>query len=207
MSKRKTSQPTVQKLLDTAETIVARDGLVGLTYDRVSKDAGVAKGTVLYHFASKEDLITAVIERLVSRFDAALSHAMSSDPDASGRAVRAYIAATHEGDAFTGEYFDRVNGAITAALANTPERLAAVQAQGRRHQDAIIADSPDPVLATIVRMAIDGLWFAESLGLMNYDPALKAAVLTRLKSWTYDKETAAANDAPKNNEKGEKNAK
>ena len=56
--------------------------------------------------------------------------------------------------------------------------------QGARHQRAIEADGIDPVLATIIRMANDGMWFAESFNLMRYDEQLKDAVEQRLLSWT-----------------------
>ncbi len=181
---------TRTRLLDAAEEIVARDGVLALTFDRVAEQAGVAKGTALYHFDCKEALTSAMIERFVERFDTAWADQISADAEPRDRAVRAYINATHRGEPFTGRHFDHVNGAITAALANSPERLRPVQDQGERHQKAIEQDAADPVLATIIRMAVDGLWFAESFNLMRYDPALKAAVIDRLTGWTH------GNDAP-----------
>lgn len=175
---------TRTKLLDAAEEIVARDGVSALTFDRVAGLAGVAKGTVLYHFDCKDALTAAMIARFVERFDTAWTQAIEADPEETGRAIRAYIDATHRGEPLTGRHFDYVNGAITAALTNSPERLAPVQDQGQRHQLAIEADAVDPVLATIIRMAVDGLWFAESFNLMRYDPELKTAVIECLSEWT-----------------------
>lgn len=189
--KRPRVHATRTKLLDAAEEIVAQDGVLALTFDRVAEHAGVAKGTALYHFDCKEALTSAMIERFVERFDTAWADAIDADPVAQGRAIRAYINATHSGEPFTGRHFDHVNGAITAALANSPERLAPVQEQGRRHQQAIEADVADPVLATIIRMAVDGLWFAESFNLMRYEPALKKAVIERLGEWARGEATPA----------------
>lgn len=196
MTKGKRVNQTRKRLLDAAEEIVARDGVLSLTFDRVAEQAGVAKGTVLYHFDCKEALTAAMIARFVDRFDTAWADAISADPDPLGRSVRAYVNATHRGEPFTGRHFDSVNGAITAALANSPERLEPVQAQGQRHQRAIEDDAPDPVLATIIRMAVDGLWFAESFNLMRYDPALKAAVIDRLVAWTHGRGEPAAGRTP-----------
>jgi AcrR family transcriptional regulator len=184
MAKGKQIHQTRKRLLDAAEEIVANEGVLSLTFDRIAEQANVAKGTVLYHFDCKEALTAAMIERFVERFDTAWADSIRSDPDPPGRNIRAYITATHRGEPATGRNFDEVNGAITAALANSPARLGAVQAQGQRHQEAIESDSVDPVLATIIRMAIDGLWFAESFNLMRYDPKLKAAVVNRLTEWT-----------------------
>ena len=184
MAKGKRIHPTRKRLLDAAEEIVANQGVLSLTFDRIAEQANVAKGTVLYHFDSKETLTAAMIERFVERFDTAWADSIRSDPDPRGRNIRAYITATHRGEPFTGRYFDDVNGAITAALANSPAKLRAVQAHGQRHQKAIESDSVDPVFATIIRLAIDGLWFAESFKLMRYDPKLKAAVVNRLTEWS-----------------------
>lgn len=180
---------TRNRLLDAAERVVARGGVKGLTFDNVALEANAAKGTVLYHFESKDALSSAMLARFITRFDMAWGDAIASDPISRGRAVRAYVTATF-GDLalgeppLTGADFDPVNGALTAALAETPERLAPVREQGQRHQAAITTDGLDPVMATIIRLAVDGLWFAESFGLMNYDPELKAAALNRLKEWT-----------------------
>jgi AcrR family transcriptional regulator len=177
------------RLLDAAERLVARDGLRALTFENVAAEAKSAKGTVLYHFESKDALSAAMLERFVTRFDFAWADAMASDPDETGRAARAYLTATfgdpaHGEPPLTGATFDPVNGALTAALAETPERLEPVREQGRRHQHALVNDGLDPAAATLIRAAIDGLWFAESYGLMRYDPALKARVIATLKAWT-----------------------
>ena len=59
----------------------------------------------------------------------------------------------------TGELFDRANGAITAAMANFPERLEPIREQSARSQASIEADETlDGVFATIIRLAIDGMW-------------------------------------------------
>lgn len=184
MGKGKTKRNTRDLILDAAEIIVDRDGVNSLTFDALAAEAGVSKGTTLYHFDCKEALTAAMIERFVARFDTAWADAIHEDKEALGRRIRAYVTATFNGEAITGKTFDKVNGAITAALTNFPERVEPVRQQGQRHQAAIEADGLDPVFATIIRMANDGLWFAESFNLMRYDPKLKQAVAERLVAWT-----------------------
>lgn len=200
MTKIKRIYRTRALILDAAEEVVARDGVLNLTFDRVAAEAGVSKGTVLYHFASKDALTGAMIERFVERFDLAWADAIAADPVVPGRHTRAYITATHDSAPLTGRRFDQVNGAITASLANTPERLEVVRAQGARHHEAIRQDAMDPVLATIIRLAVDGMWFTESFGLMQYDAGLKAAVIERLRQWT--RATAPEDDLEKANKTG-----
>src|SRR5262245_54331233 len=188
---------TRDRLLDAAEVIVGRDGVTSLTFDALAAEAGVSKGTTLYHFPSKEALTSAMIERFVARFDTAWADAIHEDAihekrAERGRRTRAYVRATLNGNPITGKSFDKVNGAITAALVNFPELLEPVRQQGKRHQAAIEGDGLDPVFATIIRMANDGLWFAESFNLMRYPKALKKAVAARLEAWTRLQDLPAA---------------
>jgi AcrR family transcriptional regulator len=184
MGKGTTKRNTRDLILDAAELIVDRDGVNALTFDALAAEAGVSKGTTLYHFDCKEALTSAMIERFVGRFDTAWADAILEDKEPTGRKVRAYVTATFNGEAITGKTFDKVNGAITAALTNFPERVEPVRQQGQRHQAAIQADGLDPIFASIIRMANDGLWFAESFNLMKYDPKLKQAVAERLIAWS-----------------------
>ena len=184
MGKGKSKRNTRDLILDAAELIVDRDGVNALTFDALAAEAQVSKGTTLYHFDCKEALTAAMIERFVARFDTAWADAIHEDKEILGRKIRAYVTATFNGEAITGKTFDRVNGAITAALTNFPDRVEPVRQQGQRHQAAIQSDGLDPVFASIIRMANDGLWFAESFNLMRYDPKLKQAVAERLVAWT-----------------------
>jgi AcrR family transcriptional regulator len=46
-----------EALLDAAARVVARDGMSGLTYRSVAREAGVVHGLVAYHFGSRDQLI------------------------------------------------------------------------------------------------------------------------------------------------------
>lgn len=178
------ARDTRNVILDAAETVVATMGVANLTFEEVARAASVSKGGVLYHFPTKEALTEAMIERFISRFDTAVEEAAASDSAPIGRNIRAYVRATMGEPPLTGELFDRANGAITAALANFPERLEPVRQQSARSQRLIEDDTLDPIFATIVRLAIDGMWLAENFNLMRFDPNLKAAVGERLIAWT-----------------------
>jgi AcrR family transcriptional regulator len=175
---------TRSEILDAAERVVATRGVATLTFEEVAREAGISKGGVLYHFPSKDALTQAMVERFVERFDTAVASAAEGDADPVGRHIRAYVRATVGEPPLTGELFDRANGAITAALAKYPERLEAVRQQSARSQREIEADTLDPIFATIIRLAIDGMWLAENFNLMRFDPRLKAAVGERLTEWT-----------------------
>ena len=171
-------------LLDAAERIVVSQGVARMTLEEVAREAGVSKGGLLYHFRSKDALTQGMIERFVGRFDAAVTLAHDGDAEPTGRWIRAYVRATAGQTPLTGEEFDRANGALTAALANFPERLEAVREQSLRHQAEIEGDTLDPVFATIIRFAIDGIWLGQNFDLIHLDPRMKAAVIDRLLAWT-----------------------
>ncbi len=160
-----------------------RDGVRNLTLDAVAAHAGVSKGGLLYHFRSKEDLAAAMIERSIAWFDDALADAAKDDRVTKGRYTRAYVRASLGMTPLTGEGFDSLCSSITTALLSFPERLDPVREQGARTQDEIEHDGFDPVLATIIRLAVDGLWLSENFNLMRFDPALKAKVAARLLQW------------------------
>lgn len=170
--------------MDAAEAVVANTGVANMTFDEVARAANISKGGVLYHFPSKEALTEAMIERFIDKFDAAVAEAARKDDNPLGRDIRAYVRATIGEPPLTGDTFDRANGAITAALANFPERLEPVRRQSARTQEKIQDSDLDPVFATIIRLAIDGMWLAENFNLMRFDPALKTAVGDRLLAWT-----------------------
>ncbi len=180
-----TGPDTRTLLMDAAERIVVSQGVARMTLEEVAREAKVSKGGLLYHFPSKEALIEGMIEYFVRRFDTAMAFARDGDADPRGRSTRAYVRASTGQTPQISTELDLANGALTAALATFPERLEAVREQGRRHQAEIVADAIDPVLATIIRFATDGIWMGENFQLTRIDPALKAQVIARLIGWTH----------------------
>lgn len=170
-------------ILDAAETVVARDGVANLTFDAVAAEARISKGGVLYHFPSKEDMATAMIERSIAWFDDAVEKSARQE-GGPGSFTRAYARASLGDNPETGDRFDRICSAITTALLNYPDRLAQVRQQGVRNQRGIEADGIDPIAATIVRLAVDGLWFGENFKMLQFDPAFRQRVVERLIAMT-----------------------
>ena len=76
------SSPKRDQLLDTAWRLFYRDGYHAVGIDTILAEAGVAKMTLYNHFASKDDLIVAVLERRHDQFMESLEAAI----EAAGRA-------------------------------------------------------------------------------------------------------------------------
>ena len=75
-------KPTITRnlLLDIAEDIVRSDGAKGLTIEALARSAGVSKGGVQYSFASKDDLVRALIDRWTNQFDEMLKEDEPTTP-------------------------------------------------------------------------------------------------------------------------------
>lgn len=62
-----------ERVLDAFEEILISSGERTATLDATAKAAGVSKGGLLYHFASKDELATGMIDRLTELVDADLA--------------------------------------------------------------------------------------------------------------------------------------
>src|SRR3978361_152784 len=68
-----TSPPgTAERALDVAERLVQVRGFNGFSYADVARELAITKASLHYHFPSKADLGTALIDRYAARFAAAL---------------------------------------------------------------------------------------------------------------------------------------
>jgi AcrR family transcriptional regulator len=169
---------TRDRLLDAAARLLLRDPSK-LTLDAVAAEAGTSKGGLLYHFSSKAQLLDAVVDRWEASFQDKIDAAAEPSP---GGWVRAYA----DMNALDGEddHAREIDSGILAVLALQPDRLEAVRARYEGWQERIVADGIDPVDATIVRLASDGLWFSELLGLSAPRGDLRVQVLERLRDLT-----------------------
>jgi AcrR family transcriptional regulator len=158
---------TKDKLLNAAGAVVRRDGAQALTLDAVAAEAGVSKGGLLYHFASKRELIEALVDRWLAEFQ--------DDIDAAGPGfVRGYVLASDPG----GKHADELG--LLAAFAADPAVLVKARERYAIWQDRVEREGSDPVDATVARLAADGLWLAELLGMAPPRGRLREQVLSRL---------------------------
>ncbi len=88
------SEATRAALLDAATTLFASRGYPRTSLEDVAAAARVTKGAVYHHFAGKQALFEAVLERQEQRADAEIvSAATSTDPwEAANQALEAFLA-------------------------------------------------------------------------------------------------------------------
>lgn len=82
---------TRERILQTAERLVIDNGYAATSVDRVIDESGSSKGSFFYHFATKNDLARALVERYaaadVAHLRSALTHARSTSEDPAERVV------------------------------------------------------------------------------------------------------------------------
>jgi AcrR family transcriptional regulator len=151
------SQRTVATILEAAERVIVQSGVEKATIDEVAREAGVSKGGVLHHFPSKDAIVVGLVSTLVSKFEAEVCAQQALDPEPKGSFTRAFLNTVTKSDDHCSEVFF----ALKAAFHNCPalqqlQRDAHLRWQARIEQDGI-----DPVCASVVRLAADGLWLAK----------------------------------------------
>ena len=83
-------EDTRRILLDAAKRVIRHHG-VGATLDVIAREAGVSKGGLVYHFASKQALLVAIAQEQIDLFRGEV-HAHLTDPEGvPGRLTRAYV--------------------------------------------------------------------------------------------------------------------
>lgn len=201
-------------ILDAAEHVIARDGAVHLTLDAVALEAGVSKGSVVYDHKTKQALISAIVQRALSRdnaFNTACADALAGPVDS--RVVRGRIAAaTNPLPAEQGA----IALSLCAALAQDAELRAAMQRNQSEVIQALMADAASPRSALLAYLALEGLKLLESLdfhvfpsderarllqeidGLVDRDLAPTAQKASKAKASPAATTTRAATSTPKN---------
>ena len=66
----RTRGDTIERLYPAAIDLIGEQGYAGTTVDEIVARAGVAKGTVYYHFKSKAELVTALLDDGLQRLAA-----------------------------------------------------------------------------------------------------------------------------------------
>jgi AcrR family transcriptional regulator len=169
------------RLLNAAELVVTRDGVGNLTLTAVAKEAGVSKGGLLYHFPTKSALINAIVERLASQCEANQCQAVETETGEPGAFTRAYLTARAEPPDPRDE---PIHTALLAAAGTDPQYLDPFRKRSAAWQAKIETDGIDPVDATIVKLAIDGLCLNTLLGMPVPTGEMRREILDKLLSMT-----------------------
>ncbi len=145
-----------ERVLDAFQGILIEDGERAATLDATARAAGVSKGGLLYHFASKEELAHGLLERLAELNIADLERMA----DASEGPLSYYIrTSVMEDDAL-----DRALSATSRlAQGGHPGAGEALRSIRRQWAEAIRPHVRDDTALDLVMLLSDGLYFNNSL--------------------------------------------
>ncbi len=166
-------------MLEAAANIVNEQGSDSLTLDAVAERAGVSKGGLIYHFKNKDALIRGLVDHANQLYRDNVDSYIKHD-DADGRWLRAFIEATRHNRVVNGD----ITSGMMAAQGINRELLTPLQETYTEWQENIVAEDIDNVDATIIRLAVDGLWLSEIFGLDAIDDEMREKILNRLSQYT-----------------------
>lgn len=158
--------PTKSALLDLAEEILQTQSFANVSFQNLAKGVGIKKGSVYYHFESKEELGEAIIDRTIARLRQGLKE-IRHEPIAKQLHVYTNWFAKHIGAAekmCPGANFAVTWDAVTTTTQEKvqqlyqvhKESLADIIQRGRDSGDFAITDLSPRELATAVFALLQG---------------------------------------------------
>jgi AcrR family transcriptional regulator len=173
-----TQSSTRGTILQAACQVIIANGAEAMTLEAVAREAGVSKGGLLYHFPNKEALIVAMIDQLVNLRAAMIQKSLQQDdaPDTPARWTRAYIRSFANID----PQRKMLRYSLLAAMLSNPKLLEPVQKVIEDWQKQMEISGLSTERATLIRLALDGLYFAEMFGFAPPNESLRTQVLEEL---------------------------
>ncbi|KYF84318.1 TetR/AcrR family transcriptional regulator [Sorangium sp. So ce296] len=155
-----------ERILDAAERLIVSRGVNQLTVEAVITEAGISKGGFFHHFATKDALLMAIVDRLTARVNDDATRRAAQDPEPRGARLRAQIALTFDED-------KRETAAPRALLLAIIEAASAQPALARHGSkltaEAVARDAAEDIpegRAIAIQFALDGFWLSQALGAM-----------------------------------------
>ncbi len=164
------------RIVDAAEKVVIEVGAAHLTLDAVAEKANVSKGGLLYHFASKDALLKAMLERRIQRFRETQEEKVAELQNGPTREIKAYIYSTLGRDRKT----DRVGASLLAAIAHNPKLLDPAREDYRKRLNRLIPAGIGFERAAVIVLAVDGLRLLELLSLSPFSESQREKVMEEL---------------------------
>ena len=82
------SKDTRTNIMDVAQDLIQRRGVNGMSFQDISDAVEIRKASIHHHFASKQDLVEALVTRYRADFGALLTEILNSRAKARGKLLR-----------------------------------------------------------------------------------------------------------------------
>lgn len=165
-------------ILEATQRIVAREGLAAVTYEAVAAEAGLTKGGVVYHFASREDLIVGLCRELAERWEADLVAVAGAPADQLTEVER--LEAYARGCSQASTYAELVLVLETSEIPEARAEWSAVFDRWGLPDDDAGRWTDQQLDRFVLRLAADGLWIYDALAGVPLDAALRKQLTERL---------------------------
>lgn len=157
------------RVLDAARQIVMERGAGALTYDELVEASGVTRGGITYHFATKQDLLRALIEYDLQHWDAAEA---ASRPDDEPEALAELLGFLRVHTAPDTDRRRFVSGMVGAAM-HDPTVLEPARAYEAARFEGI-EKSETTLKQELLRLAAMGMFWADFFQCPELPEPLKA---------------------------------
>lgn len=154
-------------ILDAAEALLRRSEHRSLTIDAVAAEAGLSKGGVLHHYASKDALICALAAHKVERMRTGIAEQVVAQGDAPAAIPLAALALARELYAEECGFPD----ALLLAAVENPEALAGFRAFMDERFAQLASVEGRPGAGGVLVCAVLGLMLGRSLGFHQIEGA------------------------------------
>jgi AcrR family transcriptional regulator len=139
-------------IVEAAAAVAREEGILGLSIDRVLEKAGLSKGGFFYHFRTKDELVEAVVNAELDRFESLVDLHVSDG----ATFARALVLALLE--------FIRTDATMMASVNAALSVGGAVRRMTMQRRDkwrlALRQEDMEPERATLLALAIDGAIFS-----------------------------------------------
>jgi AcrR family transcriptional regulator len=146
-----------QAVLDAFERVVIDRGERAATFDAVAAEAGVSKGGLLYHFASKTDLVDGLVQRLLALAEADRAEITASPEGPVRHFLRSSVVV---GTPFDTAYIAMTRLAQSGLYPVANTTLASIEAGWTELVEQSVGD---PAVARLVMLVSDGLYYNAAL--------------------------------------------
>src|SRR5690625_5233185 len=153
-------------VLEAASKVILDEGVSRFTLDTVAQKANVSKGGLLYHYATKDDLIKAMNSHVIESFRILIEKHV-----ASGNTYhKAYLMATLD-SLKEHSKLQHITTSLLAAISTNREILDLWKEEYNYLNKKLSKERYKPEYSLLVKSVCDGLWFSRlfDFGHINHD--------------------------------------
>ncbi|MDJ0105275.1 TetR family transcriptional regulator [Rhodococcus sp. KBW08] len=158
-------------ILDAAIRVIQRDGVTAVTFDSVAAESGLTRGGLLYHFPSRDDLLSAIHQYMADQWEDSLI-AAAGKPAADATPVECLSTYVR----VCSQSATRAELQLMLEAATTPASKGPWNSVLQRWAPPPADDTPEEMARFIARLAADGLWMYEAMCNQPLDPELRRIV-------------------------------